>query len=118
VAYFGRLYTPASSLAGVQVQIVSALAVFERIFDYLDMPVEGGQENADAIELPRVRGGIELKDVTFSLRPGPACASRTSAFAGRIRGRRWRSSAPRAPARRRSRTSVPRFYDTPSPARC
>src|SRR5260370_1871122 len=70
VAYFGRLYTPASSLAGVQVQIVSALAVFERIFDYLDMPVEGGQESADAIELPRVSGGIALKDVTFSCDQG------------------------------------------------
>jgi ATP-binding cassette subfamily B protein len=66
VAYFGRLYTPASALAGVQVQIVSALAVFERIFDYLDMPVEGGTENADAIELPHLRGGIEFRDVTFS----------------------------------------------------
>jgi ATP-binding cassette subfamily B protein len=67
VAYFGRLYSPASALAGVQVQIVSALAVFERIFDYLDMPVEGGaDESADAIELPRIRGDIEFKDVTFS----------------------------------------------------
>src|SRR5580700_7861534 len=66
VAYLGRLYTPASALAGVQVQIVSALAVFERIFDYLDMPVEGGQESAEAIELPRVHGGIEFKEVTFS----------------------------------------------------
>jgi ATP-binding cassette subfamily B protein len=74
VAYFGRLYSPASALAGVQVQIVSALAVFERIFDYLDMPVEGGQErvdetadeSADAIELPRISGAIEFKDVTFS----------------------------------------------------
>ncbi len=36
----GRLYGPASALVGVQVQIVSALAVFERIFDYLDMPTE------------------------------------------------------------------------------
>ena len=33
----GRLYGPAAALAGIQVQIVSALAVFERIFDYLDM---------------------------------------------------------------------------------
>jgi ATP-binding cassette, subfamily B, bacterial len=66
VAYFGRLYTPASALAGVQVQIVSALAVFERIFDYLDTPVEGRQESPDAIELPHLRGGIEFRDVTFS----------------------------------------------------
>ncbi|MDB5073298.1 MAG: transporter, partial [Candidatus Eremiobacteraeota bacterium] len=40
VAYLGRLYGPASSLAGVQVQIVSAFAVFERIFEYLDMQPE------------------------------------------------------------------------------
>jgi ATP-binding cassette subfamily B protein len=66
VAYFGRLYSPASALAGVQVQIVSALAVFERIFDYLDMPVEGGQESPNAIALPHLRGEIEFKDVTFS----------------------------------------------------
>jgi ATP-binding cassette subfamily B protein len=69
VAYFGRLYTPASALAGVQVQIVSALAVFERIFDYLDMPVEGAPERAAAIELPRVRGAIAFKDVTFAYDP-------------------------------------------------
>jgi ATP-binding cassette subfamily B protein len=66
VAYFGRLYAPASALAGVQVQIVSALAVFERIFEYLDMPVEGGQDRTDAIDLPPLRGGIEFRDVTFS----------------------------------------------------
>jgi ATP-binding cassette subfamily B protein len=70
VAYFGRLYSPASALAGVQVQIVSALAVFERIFEYLDMPVEGGEESADAsaaaIELPHLRGAIAFRDVTFS----------------------------------------------------
>jgi ATP-binding cassette subfamily B protein len=40
--------------------------VFERIFDYLDMPVEGGQERADAIELPRVRGAIAFSNVTFA----------------------------------------------------
>lgn len=66
VAFFGRLYSPASALAGVQVQIVSALAVFERIFDYLDMPVEDPQQSADVIELPRLRGEIEFQDVTFS----------------------------------------------------
>src|SRR5580693_8106083 len=69
VAYFGRLLTPASALAGVQVQFISALAVFERIFDYLDMPVEGGPDSATAIELPRVRGEIEFKAVTFFYDP-------------------------------------------------
>jgi len=34
VAFLGRLYGPASTLASVQVQVVSAFAVFERIFEY------------------------------------------------------------------------------------
>src|ERR1700729_3105472 len=36
----GRLYGPAAALAGIQIQVVSALAVFERIFEYLDMTPE------------------------------------------------------------------------------
>ncbi len=114
VAYFGRLYTPASALAGVQVQIVSALAVFERIFDYLDMPVEGGRENANAIELPRVRGEIEFKAVTFAYDPSrPAlrdvsfkvAAGQTAAFVG-----------PSGAGKTTITNLVPRFYEPQSGA--
>jgi ATP-binding cassette, subfamily B, bacterial len=65
VGYLGRLYTPASSLAGVQVQIVSALAVFERIFNYLDMKPEG-EERPGAIELKNVDGDVRFDDVYFN----------------------------------------------------
>ncbi len=68
VAYLGRLYGPASSLAGVQVQVVSALAVFERIFEYLDMAPEGG-ERPGATVLPRARGEIAFEDVRFAYSP-------------------------------------------------
>jgi ATP-binding cassette subfamily B protein len=68
VAYLGRLYGPASTLAGVQVQVVSALAVFERIFEYLDMPPEGG-EKPNAIVLRDVRGEVAFEDVHFSYSP-------------------------------------------------
>ncbi len=64
VAYLARLYGPASALAGVQVQIVSALAVFERIFEYLDMQPEGA-EKPDALMLHDVRGEIAFDDVHF-----------------------------------------------------
>ncbi len=69
VAFIGfigtRLYGPAAALAGIQVQVVSALAVFERIFDYLDMKTEP-YESADSAELPSVGGDIRFADVTFS----------------------------------------------------
>ncbi|MDQ2858846.1 MAG: ABC transporter ATP-binding protein/permease [Candidatus Eremiobacteraeota bacterium] len=62
VALLGRLYGPASALAGIQVQIVSALAVFERIFEYLDMePEPSGQRR-----LPRTRGDIRFDGVHFA----------------------------------------------------
>ncbi len=61
----GRLYGPAAALAGIQVQIVSALAVFERIFDYLDMKPEE-YEPKGAVSLAAVRGEITFEDVTFS----------------------------------------------------
>jgi len=60
-----RLYGPAAALAGVQVQVVSALAVFERIFDYLDMPAET-YDAPGAIALPAVNGEIRFEDVIFS----------------------------------------------------
>ncbi|MCW5822115.1 MAG: ABC transporter ATP-binding protein [Cyanobacteria bacterium TGS_CYA1] len=63
VALLGRLYTPVSSLAGVQVQVVSALAVFERIFDYLDMSEE--RDSPNAIVLKQTDGAVKFDDVTF-----------------------------------------------------
>jgi ATP-binding cassette subfamily B protein len=114
VAYFGRLYTPASALAGVQVQIVSALAVFERIFDYLDMPVEGAQDSAAAIELPRVRGAIAFRAVRFSYdRARPVledvsfqvAAGQTAAFVG-----------PSGAGKTTITNLVPRFYEPQSGA--
>lgn len=60
-----RLYGPGAALAGIQVQIVSALAVFERIFGYLDMTTEQ-YDPPGAIELQTVRGEIGFEDVRFS----------------------------------------------------
>jgi len=65
VAYLSRLYGPASALAGVQVQVVSAAAVFERIFDYLDMPTEEAACDGSQM-LENVRGEIVFENVSFS----------------------------------------------------
>ncbi len=60
----GRLYGPAATLVGVQVQIVSALAVFERIFDYLDLKTEP-YDPPGAITLTDIQGDVRFEHVTF-----------------------------------------------------
>jgi ATP-binding cassette, subfamily B, bacterial len=108
VAYLGRLYTPASSLAGVQVQIVSALAVFERIFEYLDMPPEGAEKPHAAV-LRDVRGEIAFEDVHFSYSPDRVALDGVSF---RIAPGQMAAFVGPSGAGKTTITSlVPRFYD-------
>ena len=69
VAYLSRLYGPASSLASVHVDVTASLALFERIFQYLDMSPEI-EDSPEALPLPRVRGRVEFQDVSFHYREG------------------------------------------------
>lgn len=64
----GRLYGPAAALVGVQVQIVSALAVFERIFEYLDMRTED-YDPPGATALTGISGDVRFENVTFGYDP-------------------------------------------------
>jgi ATP-binding cassette subfamily B protein len=69
VQLLSRLYTPASTLVGIQVQIIGALAVFERIFEYLDMAPEGASRVAPSTSLEQPRGEIRFDDVRFAYTP-------------------------------------------------
>jgi ATP-binding cassette subfamily B protein len=60
-----RVFSPFAAIARVNTTILSSLALFERIFEYLDLPVDV-QERPDAVELTRVRGAVRFEDVTFS----------------------------------------------------
>mgnify|MGYP006392948635 CR=1 FL=1 len=40
VALLGRMYMPVNSLLNIQVDWMRAMALFSRIFDYFDIPVE------------------------------------------------------------------------------
>jgi len=71
------LFRPLMGLLGVGVSLTSSLALFARIFEYLDLPVEV-DDPAEPVELPRpVRGHLRFEDVTFAY-PG----SGTAAVAG------------------------------------
>jgi ATP-binding cassette subfamily B protein len=80
-----RLFFPIGSLLGVQVDVQSSLALFDRIFEYLDQPVDI-VEGTRALESPRghvafdhvwFRYGDErwtLEDVSFAVPPGTRTA--------------------------------------------
>ena len=62
-----RLFAPVSQLLGIQVEIQGSLALFDRIFEYLDLPVEL-QDKPEALELPihQVRGEIRFRNISFT----------------------------------------------------
>jgi ATP-binding cassette, subfamily B, bacterial len=64
-SYIFRLYGPISSLSNIQVEIAQSLVSFERVFEYLDLPIEI-QDKADATELDKVEGRIRFEDVSFT----------------------------------------------------
>jgi ATP-binding cassette subfamily B protein len=63
-----RLFFPVGSLLGVQLDVQTSLALFDRVFEYLDLPVEIG-ERADAHELPPCRGDVAFEEVWFRYSP-------------------------------------------------
>jgi len=65
VAYLGNLYRPIGQLANIYVDVQGALAIFERIFEYLDL-VPGVRERPSAVTLGRVQGRIAFEDVHFT----------------------------------------------------
>ncbi len=70
-AYLTRLYGPISGLSNVQVEFASSLVSFERVFEYLDLPVEVDERDG-AVELENVDGRLVLDDIWFSYAANPA----------------------------------------------
>ncbi|MEU2450594.1 ABC transporter ATP-binding protein [Streptomyces sp. NPDC012765] len=66
------LFRPAVSLLSTGVQIQTSLALFARIFEYLDLPVDI-TERPDPVRLDRAKGEVTLEDVhfTYDAKNGP-----------------------------------------------
>jgi ATP-binding cassette subfamily B protein len=58
------LFRPAVSLLSTGVQIQSSLALFQRIFEYLDLPVDI-TERPDPVRLDQIKGEIRFANVSF-----------------------------------------------------
>ena len=105
-----RLFFPLGQLLNVQVEIQGALALFDRIFEYLEMDPEI-VDAPDAIDLDpaTVRGRVAFRDVSFRYPTAavPSTArSRPSPRRRRARRRRGTIAVAAAPIdMRRSRRS-------------
>ncbi len=62
-----RIFWPIQSLLNVGVDIQSSTALFERVFEYLDLPVDLHEGRR---ELAPVRGELRFDDVWFGYAPG------------------------------------------------
>jgi ATP-binding cassette, subfamily B, bacterial len=67
-----RLLFPIGSMLQTSVEVQSSLALFERIFQYLDLPNEiVDAPGAKALPLDRVRGEVALRNVWFRYEESP-----------------------------------------------
>jgi ATP-binding cassette subfamily B protein len=63
-ALLSRLYGPLTALSNVQVDVMTALVSFERVFEILDLPPMV-DDKPDATVLPRSASAVEFRNVSF-----------------------------------------------------
>jgi ATP-binding cassette, subfamily B, bacterial len=64
-AYLNRLYGPLTALSNINVDVLTALVSFERVFEVLDLPTMVA-EKPGAVAIPRGPARVEFEDVDFS----------------------------------------------------
>jgi ATP-binding cassette subfamily B protein len=87
VAYLGRLYAPASALVNAHVEVMSAVSLFRRVFEYLDLPIEideprepvriaapRGELRFENVSMRYGKGALTLQNVSFEALPGEMVA--------------------------------------------
>ncbi len=64
VAYLPRIYQPISALSHVQTDLIQGIVSFERVFEYMDVPIEIGDAE-DAVALTHPTGHLQFDNVSF-----------------------------------------------------
>ncbi|MBR2812549.1 MAG: hypothetical protein IKD69_14315, partial [Solobacterium sp.] len=68
VSLLSRMYGPVNSLLNIQTEWIRSMALFTRIFNYYDMPIEiRNAENPVKLEHPK--GTVEFRNVFFRYNP-------------------------------------------------
>ena len=60
-----RVFQPFQGVMRINTTVLSSLALFERIFEYLDLPAEVA-ETPNAVRVERPAGKLEFRDVSFA----------------------------------------------------
>lgn len=68
VALLGRMYGPVNSLLNIQVDMIRSMALFDRIFEYFDLPVEIAND-PEALKPETFTGELVFEDVSFHYDP-------------------------------------------------
>jgi len=65
-----RMFFPLTGLMGTQVEVMSSMALFDRIFEYLDMPQEiANRPDAKVLGPTDVTGEVRFENVSFKYNP-------------------------------------------------
>lgn len=68
VALLGRMYGPVNSLLNIQVDMIRSMALFDRIFEYFDLPVEIDND-PQALKPESFTGELAFEEVSFHYDP-------------------------------------------------
>lgn len=68
-----RLFFPLTSLMNIQVEVISGMSLFDRVYEYLDMPHDIREvEHPTEIDISKAKGEVSFTDVTFKHDPDGA----------------------------------------------
>ncbi len=95
-----RIFFPIGQLLQVQVDIQGALALFDRIFEYLDMPIDiQDAPNALVLQPEQVEGKVTFTDVSFTYQRDESAGMESSIPVGGVNGVPGRPKIPFLPGR-------------------
>jgi ATP-binding cassette subfamily B protein len=77
VTLLARLYQPVNSLLNIQVDVIRSMAMFTRIFEYFDMPVEI-EDRPNAVSPTEVQGTLSFDQVDFNYDSGQSILKKVS----------------------------------------
>jgi ATP-binding cassette, subfamily B, bacterial len=112
-----RLFFPIGQMLQVQIEVLGAFALFDRVFEYLDLPHEiRDKPGALALRPDQVRGEVEFRDVGFSYTgKGEAMALEAVDFVARA-GQLVALVGPSGAGKTTTTYMIPRLYDVTSGA--